>query len=81
MNKIKKMIPDALAVVFFILIGLAYFYVPTTEGLVLTGHDHTGGSGSGAELQEYYERTGERTRWTNSQFGGMPTYQIGRAHV
>lgn len=76
MNKIKKMIPDALAVVFFILIGLAYFYVPTTEGLVLTGHDHTGGSGSGAELQEYYERTGERTRWTNSQFGGMPTYQM-----
>lgn len=76
MDKIKKMIPDALAVVFFILVGLVYFYVPTTEGLVLTGHDHTGGSGSGAELQEYFERTGERTRWTNSQFGGMPTYQM-----
>ena len=76
MNKIKKMIPDALAVVFFILIGLAYFYVPTTEGLVLTGHDHTGGAGAGAESQEYLERTGERTRWTNSQFGGMPTYQM-----
>lgn len=76
MNKIKKMIPDALAVVFFILIGLAYFYVPTTEGLVLTGHDHTGGSGAGAELVEYLERTGEYTRWTNSQFGGMPTYQM-----
>lgn len=76
MNKIKKLIPDALAVVFFILIGLVYFYTPTTEGLVLMGHDHTGASGSGAELVEYHQRTGEYTRWTNSQFCGMPTYQM-----
>lgn len=27
-------------------------------------------------MQEYQERTGERTRWTNSIFGGMPTYQL-----
>ena len=26
--------------------------------------------------KEYLERTGERTRWTNSIFGGMPTYQM-----
>ena len=28
------------------------------------------------EQQEYYQRTGERTRWTNSLFCGMPTYQM-----
>ena len=30
----------------------------------------------GEEAKEYLERTGERTRWTNSIFGGMPTYQM-----
>lgn len=34
------------------------------------------GAGAGQEAKEYYEQTGERTRWTNSIFGGMPTYQI-----
>ena len=30
----------------------------------------------GKNPREYLERTGERTRWTNSNFGGMPTYQM-----
>ena len=28
------------------------------------------------EQQQYYEKTGEHTRWTNSAFSGMPTYQF-----
>ena len=35
-----------------------------------------GAIGSGRELTEYHERTGEETRWTNSLFSGMPTYQM-----
>lgn len=76
MNKIKSFLPDALAVIGFIIIGFLYFYQPVTEGLVITGHDHTGGVGAGVEMQEYYQRTGERTRWTNVLFSGMPTYQM-----
>lgn len=76
MNKIKNYLPDALAVVLFIAIGFLYFFQPVTEGLVLTGHDHSGGVGAGVEMQEYYQRTGERTRWTNALFSGMPTYQM-----
>ena len=68
--------PDALAVVLFIAIGFLYFFQPVTEGLVLTGHDHSGGIGAGVEMQEYQKRTGERTRWTNALFSGMPTYQM-----
>ena len=34
------------------------------------------GVGSAQELTEYQNRTGETTRWTNSIFGGMPTYQM-----
>ena len=75
-DKIKKCLPDALAVVFFIVIAFAYFINPVTQGLVLSGHDHTGGVGAGVEMNEYYQRTGERTRWTNSLFSGMPTYQL-----
>lgn len=76
MNKLKTILPDVLAIVFFILIGFAYFFKPISEGWVLTGHDHTGGTGSGSELTEYYQRTGERSRWTNVLFCGMPTYQM-----
>ena len=76
MNKIKPFLPDALAVVFFIVISLAYFFQPVMQGLVLSGHDHTGGLGAGVESDAYYQRTGERTRWTNALFSGMPTYQL-----
>ena len=72
----KSYLPDALAVILFIAIGFLYFFQPVTEGLVLTGHDHTGGIGAGVEMKEYQERTGERTRWTNALFSGMPTYQM-----
>lgn len=34
------------------------------------------GAGAGQEAKEDHERTGERTRWTNALFGGMPTYQM-----
>ena len=47
-----------------------------TQGQTLSGHDHTGSIGAGVELKEYQERTGERTRWTNVLFSGMPTYQM-----
>lgn len=68
--------PDALAVILFILISVAYFFTPLTQGLVLSGNDITGGVGAGHEAQEYYQRTGHQTRWTDALFSGMPTYQI-----
>ena len=69
--------PDVLAVLFFVAVSVAYFLVPIRDGLVLTGHDHTGGVGSGAEMEQYKAtHDGERTRWTNTLFCGMPTYQM-----
>ncbi len=32
--------------------------------------------GTSKESVDYYEKTGESALWTNSLFGGMPTYQI-----
>ena len=77
MNKhIKLILPDLLAVVAFVLLSLAYFFQAALEGRVLAQHDAVAGIGSGVEMQEYQQRTGERTRWTNALFGGMPTYQM-----
>lgn len=76
MDKLKRILPDVTAIVFFVVVAFAYFFTPVTEGLVLSGHDNTGGTGAGVEMNEYLQRTGERTRWTNSLFCGMPTYQL-----
>lgn len=73
----RKLLPDVLAVLFFVAVSLTYFAVPIRDGLVLTGHDHTGGVGSGVEMEQYKAaHNGERTRWTNTLFSGMPTYQM-----
>ena len=76
MNLFKKLIPDIVAVVLFAVISFAYFFPAVTEGRILAQHDAVAGIGSGQEQKEYLEKTGERTRWTNSIFGGMPTYQM-----
>ena len=76
MNAFKKMIPDMVAIVVFAVISFAYFCPAVTEGRILSQHDSVAGIGAGQEGKEYLERTGERTRWTNSIFGGMPTYQM-----
>jgi hypothetical protein len=72
----KKIIPDIIAILIFAVISFVYFYPADIEGRILFQHDTTAGAAAGQEAKEYFERTGERTRWTNSMFGGMPTYQI-----
>lgn len=71
----KKYGLDVAAVVLFALISFAYFIPASLDGRILFQHDASAGRGMGHEQQTYFERTGERTRWTNSVFGGMPTYQ------
>ena len=74
---LSSILPDLLAIVFFIALSFAYFIKPVSEGLVLTGQDHSGGTGAAAEMEAYRKaHNGERTRWTNVLFSGMPTYQI-----
>ena len=73
---LKRLLPDVVAVVLFAVLALAYFYPADFEGRILYRHDASAGVGAGQEQHEYYQRTGERTRWTNSLFGGMPTYQL-----
>lgn len=72
----KKYLPDLIVILAFALISFAYFFPADIENRILFQHDTAAGAGAGQETLQYYEQTGERPRWTNSLFGGMPTYQI-----
>ena len=76
MKTLKRCLPDILAVLFFAVISFAYFFPADIEGRILYQHDASAGRGSGQEIEDYRERTGETPRWTNTLFSGMPTYQI-----
>ena len=76
MKSLKQWLPDILVVVLFVAISFVYFFPADIEGRILYRHDSSASRGAGQELSEYQERTGERTRWTNALFGGMPTYQM-----
>ena len=75
METLKKCLPDILAVVLFALISVAYFFPADIEGKILYRHDSSASKGLGREMAEHREQTGEVTRWMNSIFSGMPTYQ------
>ncbi|MEI8202705.1 MAG: YfhO family protein [Bacteroidota bacterium] len=72
----KKLIPHFSAILVFIAISLIYFW-PVMDGKSLRQSDVVNAGGMQKEAQTYHEKTGEYTLWTNSMFGGMPTYQIG----
>ena len=76
MTLLKKCLPDVLAVLLFAVLAFAYFFPADIEGRILYRHDASAGRGAGQEGIEYLQKTGERSRWTNSLFGGMPTYQM-----
>ncbi len=76
MELMKKWLPDVLVVLLFVGIAFAYFFPADIEGRILFRHDSSASIGAGQELSEYKQKTGEVTRWTNSLFSGMPTYQM-----
>ena len=76
MTLLKKWLPDMLAVLLFAVLAFAYFFPADIEGRILYRHDASAGRGAGQESIEYMQKTGERSRWTNALFGGMPTYQM-----
>ncbi len=64
------------ALVLCAIIALAFFHPDAIEGNQLNQYDIQQGSANGHETKQWYEATGERPRWTNSLFSGMPTFQI-----
>ncbi|MDE6012113.1 MAG: hypothetical protein K2G91_05190, partial [Prevotella sp.] len=76
MKFLRQGLLDVAAIVFFAILAFAYFYPADVENRVLNQGDIAAAIGAGEEAAQYQQKTGERTRWTNSLFSGMPTYQI-----
>ncbi len=73
--KLKQFLPHLVAPIVFIVAAYVYFS-PLLEGKGLAQHDIEQWRGSAKELVDYREATGEQSLWTNSMFGGMPSYLI-----
>lgn len=69
-------------IIIAIFIVLVFFYFsPIFGGKSLVQHDVIQAEGSQKELFDYKAQDGQAPLWTNSMFGGMPTYQIWYAHA
>src|SRR5690554_1633103 len=64
-----------LAIALFIVTTLIYFQ-PQFSGYSLKQHDVEQFKGMSNEINHFREVNEEEPLWTNSMFGGMPTYQI-----
>ena len=71
----KKLVPHIIAVAVFALVAII-FCKPSLEGKLLNQHDTQGWKGMAQQSFEVKEKTGKFPLWTNSMFGGMPTFQI-----
>ncbi len=72
---LKKLTPFIVALIAFIAFGFIYCS-PVLDGKVLQAGDTTNYLGSSNEIREYTKSEGRQIWWTNSMFGGMPSYQI-----
>lgn len=62
--------------VFFVLAALTYFH-PVLQGKVMYQHDIAQYTGMAKEQNDFRKHHKQEPYWTNSAFGGMPTYQLG----
>ncbi|MDU8886178.1 YfhO family protein [Yeosuana sp. MJ-SS3] len=72
----NKLIPHLLVLVGFVILSLAYFS-PVLKGKKIFQSDIMHYIGMSKQQNDFNANTGDETYWTNSAFGGMPTYQLG----
>ena len=72
----RKFLESIAGVAIILLITLIYFAPDIFDGNVLRQHDTVQGIANGQEVKQFEAETGETSRWTNSLFSGMPTFQI-----
>jgi len=72
----KELLPHFVAIM-ILLITTAVFFAPLIfEGKSLPQHDIIQWEGGAHESMDFRDKTGEEALWTNSMFGGMPTYLV-----
>jgi hypothetical protein len=73
---VNKFYPHALVILGFILVSLIYFY-PVLQGKQIFQSDIAQYTGMAKEQNDFRAMENAEPYWTNSAFGGMPTYQLG----
>lgn len=76
MKLINRFLPHIYALAGFLIIALIYFY-PVLKGKQINTHDISQYTGMAKEQIDFRKEYNEEPYWTNSAFGGMPTYQLG----
>ncbi len=76
MAYLKKFLPHLLVLVIFVIVSLIYFS-PVLEGKKIFQSDIVHYIGMAKEQNDFRDQTGEEPYWTDSAFGGMPTFQLG----
>ncbi|WP_291869063.1 YfhO family protein [Maribacter sp.] len=72
----KALLTHFFVLVFFVIAALLYFN-PVLQGKVIQQSDIVQYTGMAKEQNNFRKATGEEPYWTNSAFGGMPTFQLG----
>lgn len=72
----KNCLPHIFVILGFVVVSLAYFS-PVLQGKQIFQSDIMQYIGMAKQQNDFRESTGQETYWTNSAFGGMPTYQLG----
>ena len=73
---VRKLACILLSVVALAVVSVIFFYPDSLQGNVLNQSDIKQGLANSHEASQFKAETGEATRWTNSLFSGMPTFQI-----
>jgi hypothetical protein len=76
---LKKALPHLLALGIILLVIFVYFS-PMFGGKQLKQYDVMQWKATYQEIAKFEKESGERTFWTNSIFGGMPSYLIGASY-
>lgn len=69
----KKLLPHLLLILGFVVLAALYGY-PQFDGMELRQGDNVSWKAMSKEAKDWHEKTGENTLWSNSMFGGMPTF-------
>ena len=76
MKQLKSFYPHLLALVGFVCFAVLYFY-PVLQGKKIFQSDIVQYTGMAKEQIDFKKANNAELYWTNSAFGGMPTYQLG----
>jgi hypothetical protein len=72
----KDILPHLLGIILFYLLVVLYFSPMVFDGKIIFQGDILQWEGSAKAVLDYREETGEQALWTNSMFGGMPSYFV-----